>query len=211
MISKRSRTSLRLKTDSAPESSDSADHNAIATRMRVLRRQKGLTLEEVAQRSNLDKSYVSRLERGLKTPSIGTLIRIAAALDVGMGELFGEATAPDAITVVRGDAHASVMAKAEAETPFEIILPADGRRRLSAFILTANTSGSAETADHPGDELIYVLEGSVEVIFADRTVTLKSSDCVHFDGHLKHRIVAVGRRRAMALVVVASDLATRAS
>jgi transcriptional regulator with XRE-family HTH domain len=179
--------------------------------MRVLRRQKGLTLEELAQRSNLDKSYVSRLERGLKSPSIGTLMRIAAALDVGMGELFGEATAPDAITVVRGDAHASVMAKAAAETPFEIILPADGRRRLSAFILSANTSGGPETADHPGDELIYVLEGSIEVIFADRAVTLKSGDCIHFDGHLKHRIVAVGRRRATALVVVASDLATRAS
>jgi len=61
-------------------------------------------------------------------------------------------------------------------------------------------------ANHPGEEIVFVLEGQAEVSFADRKVTLAEGDCVHFDGHMKHAIRKVGQGRAQALVIVIQDL-----
>jgi mannose-6-phosphate isomerase-like protein (cupin superfamily) len=64
---------------------------------------------------------------------------------------------------------------------------------------------------HPGQELIFVLSGTVEVQFADRRFLLNKDDSVYFDAHVPHRSRSVSVAPAQALVVVTLDRAQRGS
>src|SRR5690606_10268771 len=58
-------------------------------RLKALRRQQRLSLDQLAQRSGLTKSYLSKLERGVSEPSISTVLKLAEAYDIGISELIG--------------------------------------------------------------------------------------------------------------------------
>lgn len=196
-------------TDTPPKRDDRA--MVIANSLHRVRRRRGMTLADLASATTLDKGYLSRLERGQKTPTIGTLMRIATALDVSVGHLCGETTSDESITVVRGDAHVDISPAGGAGAALAAILPASGSRRLSAFIVEAGVQGEESSADHPGDEIIYVLEGTITIEFPDRSVELNAGDLVHFDGHLRHSLHAKEGATARALVVIGQDLDLRAA
>jgi transcriptional regulator with XRE-family HTH domain len=183
--------------------------SVVASSIRVLRRRKGLTLATLAEKTNLDKGYLSRIERGQKSPSIGTLLKIAEALDVQVGHLFGETTA-NSITIVRHNENIDVSAIPGAPLT-QAILPASGGRRISAFLFEPGTERESRHTEHPGDELLYVLQGSVEVIFSDRVVQLDAGDCIHFDGHLRHQVRRVGKKTPRVLLIVTQDPASPAN
>lgn len=71
--------------------------------MRAVRRQRGLTLERLAEQTGLTKSYLSKIERRQSTPSIAVALKIARALDVGVGRLFSDEAAEEKITVDRAE------------------------------------------------------------------------------------------------------------
>lgn len=193
----------------SPADSHVLHSSAIANRIRVRRRHLNLTLDDLSKKADLDKGYLSRIERGQKVPSLDTLLRIASALEIQMAQLFGEVTAHDAITVFRRDRKERRPAKAGGATTFDVILPPHDHHRLSAYLISPDRENAPEAAEHPGDEMIYVLSGSLAVIFADRTVELDAGDCVHFDGHLKHRMRRTSRGAVQAIVIVATDLERR--
>ncbi|WP_165191770.1 helix-turn-helix domain-containing protein [Caulobacter soli] len=178
----------------------------VAAGIRSIRRRRGLTVAALAASAQLNKGYLSRIERGEKSPSTSVLLRIARALGVQVGHLFGETATPDAVTVVRAQDQATLSAGPE-DLALRLVLPVSPGRRLSALIVEPGSSDGDHRADHPGDELIYGLEGEVEVLFLDRTVRLGPGDCVHFDGHLKHQLRRRGSAPARVLVVVSRDLA----
>ncbi|MFV3077998.1 helix-turn-helix domain-containing protein [Niveispirillum fermenti] len=183
------------------------DANIIASSIHATRRRKGMTLAELAERTDMDKGYLSRVEHGQKSPSVGTLLKIAEALGVPVGHLFGENTDDNAVTVIRSTDHVDI-ADDSAEGP-GALLPASGKRRLSVFMIEPGSDRLSQQADHPGDEFLYVLEGSLEIIFPDRVVQLDTGDAIHFDGHLRHQLRRMGEGPVRALVAVAQDLALR--
>ena len=74
---------------------------------------------------------------------------------------------------------------------------------LAAFKAAASFASPAEAAAHPGEELLLVLSGTIEMRFADRGFVLETGDCVQFPGHLSHRLRQVGTEASSALVAVA--------
>lgn len=202
---------MRERKSSGRSAMPVPDANVIASSIRTTRRRKGLTLAEMAERTELDKGYLSRVERGQKSPSVGTLLKIAEALSVPVGHLFGENTDADSIIVIRRDAHVDI-SDTSAMGPgaaLRAVLPAGDHRRLSVFMLEPGDGRHTQNADHPGDEFLYVLEGALEVIFPDRIVSLEKGDSVHFDGHLRHQLRRVGTQECLAMLIVAQDLPTR--
>src|SRR5688572_11955983 len=72
-------------------------------RLKRLRELKGITLEELAARTGLTKSYLSKVERGVSVPSISTALRLAEAFETGVGDLFGVTVSNNDFVVVRKD------------------------------------------------------------------------------------------------------------
>lgn len=73
----------------------------MSVRIKLLRHQHGLSLEQLAQRSGLTKSYLSKVERGLCTPSISSALKLAQALAVDVALLFGSPTDDSQLCITR--------------------------------------------------------------------------------------------------------------
>lgn len=177
----------------------------IGPRVRALRRLKQLTVDELAQAIGVDKAHVSRIERGLKTPSIATIARLAKALGVTISHLVGETLDKSTIKVTRqGDLAPPVDADEPAQHSFLPLLHGSAVQAFEAFLLYPGASGGSVAAHHDGQEMLYIIAGTVDVIFADHTERLSAGDCIHFPGYLSHRIARVGRARAKALLVLSA-------
>jgi transcriptional regulator with XRE-family HTH domain len=183
--------------------------NAIASSIKTLRRRREITLEKLAALTAMDKGYLSRIERGQKSPSVGTLLKIAEALNVQVSQLFGEATSDDSITVIRRSEYVAISSEESSDAFLQVLLPSNRQRRMSAFLIEPGIERDTRQADHPGDEMVYVLQGSIEIIFPDRVIQLLAGDCIHFDGHLRHQLGRINRKPARALIIVAQDLQSR--
>jgi transcriptional regulator with XRE-family HTH domain len=174
----------------------------LGARLRTLRQERNMTLDVLAEATGLDKGYLSRIERGLKAPSIATVMRLSAALDAPVSELFGESVAEHAVRVVRKADRIESPAQGRHAARFEALSRAGAA--LEAFVVYPNAefSDPADSAVHPGEEMLMVLTGAIEMRFADRGFVLEQGDCVQFLGHLAHRLRRVGDEPASALVVV---------
>ncbi|MBL6458160.1 helix-turn-helix transcriptional regulator [Belnapia sp. T6] len=168
----------------------------LGPQLRRLRQARGLTLDALAEAVGLDKGYLSRLERGQKAPSIATLLRLAGSLGVSVAELLGETLPADAVRITR--------ASRRRAAPMQMLT--EGSGPLAAFLIHPPAEFAEEGAqDHGGQELLYVLEGRIELAFADRSLQLSAGDAAEFAGHLPHRLRRIGDAPATALVAVARD------
>lgn len=174
----------------------------LGSRLRQLRRTRGLTAMELALSAGIDKAHLSRIENNLKAPSIAVLSQLAGALGVSMGHLLGETLDKSEITVTRaGDAP-------PAQTGAHSVMALRHGNAVGAFesfIVHLGPHAGEDEARHAGQEMIFVLAGQVEVLFHEHAVTLAKDDCIQFPGHLSHRLRRLGRGRATALIVVSNS------
>lgn len=192
--------------DHRPNRAEAPHSPGFARRLRQMRRQSRLSLEDLQGKTGLSKSYLSKIERGLKVPSIAATLKLAKALGVPVGHLFGETTDEAAICVVRRHERRAVSRRGAAHGyGYEALAYKRSVKRMDAFIMRPPRRFEDDTLfEHEGEELIFVLRGRVEVVFAGRTVVLDAGDSLYFDGHLLHRSRSLGRARAETLVVIGS-------
>jgi transcriptional regulator with XRE-family HTH domain len=177
---------------------------AIGPRLRHIRQEKGMTVEALAAAAGLDKGFLSRLERGAKRPSIDTVLRLSAALGVPVGQLFGERTTEDTVRVSRG-AGRDRTDEGDGYS-FELLTPKGSLMEGFLFEVGAQFAGSGQ--HHDGEEMFFVLAGTVEMRTPDRSYVLEAGDCAYFPGHLAHSMRRLGDAPATALIAVARERAS---
>jgi transcriptional regulator with XRE-family HTH domain len=174
---------------------------AIGSQMRIERRRLGLTLDALADRTGLNKGYLSRIERGHKAPALATVLKLAEAFDISVGELLGEHLTAQTVRITRSGTGRRLLGKGDG---FEMLVP--GSTVLDAVIVKPDSDfGTERLREHAGEELIFVLDGTIELTFPNRKVLLSHGDCARFPGHLRHRMRRIGRSAAAALVVVVNQ------
>jgi transcriptional regulator with XRE-family HTH domain len=172
----------------------------LGPQLRRLRQERGLTLDALAAAVALDKGYLSRLERGMKAPSVATLLRLAAAFAVPMARLLGEELADDAVRVSRAVRR---LRSAPARGQHGLEALTRGGAPLAAFVIHLGPDFAEDGPhEHAGEEMLYVLRGTAELAFADRSLLLRAGDAAEFPGHLPHRLRRVGTPPAAVLVAV---------
>ncbi len=169
-----------------------------------MRRQRGLSLGAVEAKTGLTKSYVSKVERGVTMPSIATVLKLAKAFNVDVGQFMGERTDESAVCVVRKDErHPIARPGSRKGYRYEAIAHRRRAKCMEPFIMRPPRQFEDNTLfEHEGEEMIFVLKGRVELNFADRQVVLGPGDAVYFDAHLLHRSRSLGRTAAETLVVI---------
>ncbi len=174
-------------------------------RMKALRRLKQMTVEELGDAIGVNKAHISRLERGLKTPSISVMAKLATALGTSIGHLVGETLDKADIKVTRqSDLAPRYRADEPAQHQFAPLLHGHSVGSFEAFVIYPGADGAAVHAQHEGQEMLYVLSGTIDVSFSDRTERLTVGDCIHFPGYLTHALSRVGRAQARALLVLST-------
>ncbi len=183
------------------------DIRQIGFRIRAARRRKKLTQAYVATRSGIDKGHLSRIERGEKSASLGTLHMLSVALDTSLSLLMGEGTPKNEVHVTRAVEHqlpADSGALAQ-DGHHTTVLKGGPDNHLSMVMVQVSKQGLQETAVHGGEEVIFVLEGSVRVQFDKHEVVLARHDSVSFPGYLSHSFCAEGGEVARVLIAIAGD------
>jgi transcriptional regulator with XRE-family HTH domain len=178
-------------------------------RVKRLRELKGITLEELAARTGLTKSYLSKVERGVSVPSISTALKIAEAFEADVGDLFGASASHSDFVVVRRDDRKPFSRKgANSRFRYEAIAPGQAHGLFEAFVDHPPfvEPPDYKRAQHPGQEMLFVVKGRVEVRFPHDSVKLAAGDCIVFSGHLPHCVLSVRPQRAEALVIVTKDI-----
>lgn len=177
---------------------------SVPGRIRALRKQKNLTVEEVAESIGIHKGHLSRIERGEKSPSLATLEAIAGALNVGMAELFGEKAGEGEVIVVDRSQRRKVGTPDAYE--IESLLAGGENRPLSAYVVAPGAKFlEHDVPHHVGQELLFVLKGRIELAIADQLITLEEGDCVSYDAGLQHRLRRTTSKNASVLVVISKS------
>ncbi|OBK80437.1 DNA-binding protein [Mycolicibacter heraklionensis] len=168
--------------------------------LRAVRKQRGLTLEGLAERTGLTKSYLSKIERSRSTPSIAVAIKVAQALDVDVAQLFSERGDEDKIAVDRAADRSTDRQRYRAMAANML------GKTMSPFVV--RPTGRANPDGHPvhgGQEFLFVHAGTVELEYGDATLTLDAGDSAYFDASISHRLRSVGSGPAEVVVVAAGE------
>jgi transcriptional regulator with XRE-family HTH domain len=195
---------MKAATKGKMKASVEASRTTLADRIAFLRKQRNMTLNELANSSGLTKSYLSKVERGLSVPSISTAMKVAQSLELSVGQLLGEAQYEDAISIVRSDERPSFLRGGSASGyDYEMLAPGKQFKMMEPFIMRPPLAFQDDRRfNHSGQEIIFVLSGQMEIDFGSERYKLSKGDCAYFDAHVPHRSRSLNGRIAEALVVV---------
>lgn len=155
----------------------------VGARIRALRRERGLTIEQVAAATGLTKGFISQLERDRSQPSLSSIARICDALGVRLSHVFEREPAP---ALVRRDE------RPEIDTYFptsNYLLSGRDEQRFQAIesVVAPGAGAGDELYTLPGEvEFVYVLEGELELRVGEETHRLERGDALTYELRKPH-------------------------
>jgi transcriptional regulator with XRE-family HTH domain len=185
----------------------------LGSTIRALRRQAGLTVEQLAGNVGVSRSLISAIELGRAGPSIGTLRGIAQALNVPMAALFTGDADPSVADgngsgqrmVVRRHARKRISTR-RSGISYELLTP-DVNRQVEFFWAEFEPGSSAppgrgEFTAHVGEENALCLHGSVVMIIGTTEFTVNDGDSISFDCSVPHRLENRGAETATLIFAI---------
>ena len=171
----------------------------IGKKIKELRIARQLTQEELADRCELSKGFISQLERDLTSPSIATLVDILQCLGTNLNEFFSD---DEEEQVVFGDEDYFEKKDTDLKNTIEWIIPNAQRNMMEPIRLTLKPGGlTYRDLPHEGEEFGYVLKGSIKIHIGHKSYTAKKGESFYFTPHSEHYIEAFGTSGAVILWV----------
>ena len=172
----------------------------IGAKIKRLRLQRGLTQEELADRCELSKGFISLLERDLTSPSIATLTDVLECLGSDLSSFFSERGEEK---VVWGKDDMYVKEDGESlRGSITWLVPSAQKNRMEPILVEMAPGGvTAEEDPHEGEEFGYVLSGSIRIRLGDRAVRARKDESFYFLPTERHCIKNAGKTPARFLWV----------
>jgi transcriptional regulator with XRE-family HTH domain len=162
----------------------------IGNKIKELRQQHGLTIADVAERAEISRGMLSKIENAQTATSIDTLAKLASALGASMASLFKDFNVPDggAQLVKNGEGMEVVRRGTKRGHTYHLLSYDQGPQKLfEPFLITIDHESETFPAfEHPGTEFIYMLEGEIEYGHGQNTYILKAGDSLTFRGEIPH-------------------------
>ena len=171
----------------------------IGEKIKRIRLENNLTQEELADRCELSKGFISQLERDMTSPSITSLVDILESLGTNLQAFFSE-TVEEKIVFKNED----FFEKEDDDLGYKLewIIPNAQKNMMEPILLTLAPNGSYEThAPHEGEEFGYVMSGSVVVRLGSKKYNAKMGDTIYYKANKSHEITNKGKREAKILLV----------
>lgn len=183
------------------------DEKSIAKRIKALRLERQMSLDELAKLAGLTKGYLSKIERSHKAPPLSTLNKIAMTLNVDVTYFLKENTE------VMRNTHLAIVRKGERRKvvtkgslygyEYEALAYNKPGKNMEPFIISPSLNKEA-TFQHDGEEFMYVLEGVHEFKYDGKTHVLKKGDSIYFDSRIPHSGKSLGGKKAKILTIIYS-------
>ncbi|NGM64103.1 XRE family transcriptional regulator [Sphingobacterium sp. SGR-19] len=177
----------------------------ISAKIKEIRKEKNITLQELADKAGVTKGLISQIENNRTVPSLLVLINIVSALDVDLNEFFQDFKS-------NNEAGPIVVRKKEEYENFEkehaigfhykrIFASSIDSSTLDIVLLELAPDATRPMVETEAFEYKYIVSGNVKYIFPDRTIELEAGDSVFFDGRISHTPKNIGTIPAVMLIV----------
>ena len=164
-------------------------------KIKQMRNQKGLTQEELADRCELTKGYISQLENNINSPSINTLTDILSALGSNLSEFFKEETEEKVVfpknEFIEKDSDGVIL---------HWLIPNAQKNMMEPILVELNLGSETPTdIPHEGEEFGYVLEGKIAIVLGNKHHICKKGEAFYYPANKPHCIINKGSGNAKFL------------
>lgn len=184
---------------------DAVSADRLGERVRELRRERGLTLEELAERSGVSRAMISKLERGEKNPTLVVAAKLAEGFGVTLSQLVGMEERREVVVVPREKR----MVMRDPETGFErqLLSPSFGGRGVEFVrnvVPEGSTSGEFPPHRRGVEEYVVVEKGNLRATIGGEEYLLKGGDALYFEADVSHRFDNAGDGECSYYLVIVS-------
>jgi quercetin dioxygenase-like cupin family protein len=171
----------------------------IGRNIRKFRREKLVTLQELAEKSDVSVSMLSKVENSRSLPPISTYVKIASALGKSFSDLTMEDAKNEETSLVRASERPVISKGPYIGSPLAY---KRREKRMEPFLLEYPYRRTFPKHSHAGnEEMVFVLRGTIEFKYGEDVLILREGDCFYFNGGVVHGARAVDPGGATALIV----------
>ncbi len=180
----------------------------VGDHIRNFRESRGITVQQLAERTGFSAALLTQIENRMTSPPLGTLVKIANALDTHVSSFIGG----------KEEREFSIVRKAERTTVSRVGMKEGGKSAYTYEALGAGKAGrkmepflvrleplldrNVVRNSHEGEEFIYVLVGKVEIFLDKYSDVLHEGDCAYYNSSIPHHVHSAEEREALILAVL---------
>ena len=167
---------------------------SVGERLRMLRKEKGLSLAELSKLTGFDVDFLENIELNRVQPQLGTSIKLSKALDSAFGRIVS-GQGSRLYSVTRKDEKVQISRSTSKKGQKEVytymsLAPDVKGRHMEALIVELKENPDEEMSVHAGEEFIYVIDGVVSLQIGADTFDLEPGDSVYYLSTTPHLIAA---------------------
>jgi transcriptional regulator with XRE-family HTH domain len=180
----------------------------VGERIKSLRESKSMTIEELAQKAELSVEQIKRIEDDIDLPSLSPLIKISHALEVRLGTFFDDQSVSGPVICHKNQYSDSVTfsnntTSSRKNMEYHSLSKSKTDRHMEPFVIDVNpTEDDYVLSTHEGEEFIYILEGTMELVYGKNKYLLNPGDSVYYDSIIPHHIHGYQGQKAKILAVI---------
>lgn len=173
----------------------------IGKKLKAIRLKHDMTIQELAQQSKVSSNMISRIERGLTIPSVEILMKLSRVFQKSINYFVEEVSATHEILFLHPGDRVKTVYDDESNMHTESFTSGLRDPQFMSFYCTIPKGGNSGVQNmyHPGDELIYLLDGQLRVSIAGEVHLINPGDSLTFKSHLPHRWENVGPGEAKVI------------
>ena len=176
----------------------------VGEKIKSLREDKSITIEELAQRSGLAMEQIERIENNIDIPSLAPLIKIARVLGVRLGTFLDDQDEVGPVVCRKKEAKDAISFSNNAihsrkHMEYHSLSKSKADRHMEPFIIDVMPT---VLSFHEGEEFIMVMEGIMEISYGKNTYLLEEGDSIYYDSIVPHHVHAYEGQAAKILAVV---------
>lgn len=180
----------------------------VGDHIRKFREAKGITLQQLAEKTGFSSALISQIENRMVSPPLGTLVKIANAFDTSVSAFIG-GKEERAFSIVRKEDRTTVSRVGLKEIgkfayTYEALGAGKAGRKMEPFLVRLQPLLERNVArnSHEGEEFLFVLSGKVEVFLDKYSDVLSEGDCIYYNSSIPHHVHSTDEREALILAVL---------
>ncbi len=176
----------------------------IGDKIRQIRKEKGLTLAQISEKSSVALATLSRIETGKMTGTLESHMKICEALDISLPDLYVDVSPAMKNPDVQTQAERTDVFVHQKKSTSEMLTPKVLDKKMMPIMLRIEPDGVThkEENEKSVEKFLYVLDGKIQAVIGEETYNLTKGDTLYFDSSILHYFKNVGSAEARIICVI---------
>ena len=171
----------------------------LGEKLKKIRTEKKFSLQNLAEKTGLSRSFLSQVERNKTSPSLSSLIKITSSLGINIGDLFLKEKDVGDYIVHENERESFSITKDKLK--IELLTPRIRGKQFDPMFVRFGADGNSGMLSAPGPYFCLLLEGNVELAIGGKVYILEKGDSIYLNLLFEHRWKNIGKSEALAFVV----------